>query len=196
VTARHSKSAAKHKPEASADLKLLVEEWVKKRFGIPGIVALTVLLALGGMWWKWDEVVKVPGVADLVKFATKEPLPRGDPQRFSIAVTHLDGDTNGDDERLLVDGLQRFGPTDPKSSLPDLKILRFDRTIELKGGDQELAVSKGNQMARRLLTESGADVVLWGMVFARRYRNSGAAILDGQQHGCARKGHRPLRGAI
>ena len=55
-------------------------------------------------------------------------------------------------------------PTDPKSNLPDLKILRFDRTIELKGGDQELAASQGHEAARRLLNESGADVILWGMV--------------------------------
>jgi hypothetical protein len=160
VTTRHHKSTSREDSPASADLKKLIEEWVRKRFGIPGIVALAALLVLGGIWWKWDDVSKVPGIAELVKLLSQEKLPHADPDRFSIAVAHLDGDTNGDDEKLLVDALQRFGSTDAKSSLPDLKILRFDRTIELKGGDQELAVSKGNETARRLLTESGADVVL------------------------------------
>jgi hypothetical protein len=164
VTARHSKSAAKQKPEVSADLKQLLEEWVRKRFGTSGIVALAVVLVLGGIWWKWDDVSKLPGVAELVKMLSQEKLPHADSDRFSIAVAHLDGDTNGEDENLLVDALERFATTDPKSNLPDLKILRFDRTIELKGGDPELAASQGHETARHLLTESGADVILWGTV--------------------------------
>jgi tetratricopeptide (TPR) repeat protein len=187
MTVRHSKSATKAKQEVSADLKKLVEEWVKKRFGIPGILALAIILALGAIWWKWDDVAKVPGISELVKLLSREKLPHADPDRFSIAVAHLDGDTNGDDEKLLVDGLERFVPTDPKSSLPDLKILRFDRTIQLKGGDTELAKSRGHQEARRLLTESGADVLLWGEALragsearARLYWTANSGVAHGK----------------
>jgi hypothetical protein len=53
---------------------------------------------------------------------------------------------------------------DKGSGGQSLQILHFDRTIELKGGDLEIEVSKGHEAARRLLAESGADVLLWGRV--------------------------------
>jgi tetratricopeptide (TPR) repeat protein len=164
VKTRHHKFTSRKDSPASADLRKIIEEWVRKRFGVPGIVVLAALLVLGGIWWKWDDVSKVPGIAELVRLFSQEKLPHGDPDRFSIAVAHLDGDTNGDDEKLLVDALQRFGTTDSQSSLSGLKILRFDRTIELNGGDPELAASRGHETARRLLNESGTDVLLWGTV--------------------------------
>jgi hypothetical protein len=102
-------------PEVSADLKKLVEKWVKKRFGIPGIVALAVLLVLGGLWWKWDEVVKVPGIAELVKLASRERLPNADPNTFSIAVAHLEGDTAFEKEKIMVAALSDFVSKHPSS---------------------------------------------------------------------------------
>jgi tetratricopeptide (TPR) repeat protein len=127
-------------------------------------VALAALLVLGGIWWKWDDVSKVPGIAELVKLLSREKLPHADRDRFSIAVAHLDGDTNRENEKILLSALERFVAADHTSGIPDEQILSFDRTIELKGGDQELAISKGHEAARRLLSESGADVLLWGIL--------------------------------
>jgi hypothetical protein len=125
---------------------------------------LAALLVLGGIWWKWDDVSKVPGIAELVKLLSREKLPHADRDRFSIAVAHLDGDTNRENEKILLSALERFVAADHTSGIPDEQILSFDRTIELKGGNQELAISKGHEAARLLLSESGADVLLWRSV--------------------------------
>ena len=135
-----------------------------KRFGWRGIVVLATILAMVAIWWQWDQIVTRPGIAEMVKLASREPLPRADPKRFSIAVAHLEGDTNSEQEQILIDALQRFVDANQGSGGPSLQILHFDRTIELKGGDVEIEASKGHEAARRLLAESGADVLLWGRV--------------------------------
>jgi tetratricopeptide (TPR) repeat protein len=164
VTTRRRKSQASDEPSPSADWKKLVEEWVRKRFGLAGVVVLAVVFALIAIWWQWDQIVKLPGIAEMVKLASRAPLPRADPQRFSVAVAHLEGDANSGQEQNLVDSLWRFAATEQGSSKLNVQILQFDRTIELKGGDLEIEASKGHEAARRLLAESGADVLLWGRV--------------------------------
>ena len=57
---------------------------------------------------------------------------------------------------------------DQKSGLSDLQILHFDRMIELKDGDEQIAASRGHEEARRLLKEAGADVLLWGSVLRQK----------------------------
>jgi hypothetical protein len=151
-------------PAPSADWKNLVEDWVREHFGLTGIVVLAVVFAVVAIWWLWDQIVELPGIKEIARLAGRKPLPRADPKRFSIAVAHLEGDANSELEQILVDALGRFVDADQGSAGPSLQILHFDRTIELKGGDLEIEVSKGHEAARRLLAESGADVLLWGRV--------------------------------
>jgi hypothetical protein len=162
--AKRRKSRASDEQSPSADWKKLIEGWVWKRFGTPGIVVLAMILVGAAILWQWEQIVKLPLIAGIVKLASREPLPRADPQRFSIAVAHLEGDANSELEQILVDALSRFVDADQSSGGPSLQVLHFDRTIELKGGDPEIEASKGHEAARRLLMESGADVLLWGKV--------------------------------
>jgi hypothetical protein len=57
---------------------------------------------------EWNEIAKIPGISAIVSVVTREALPRADPQRFSIAVVHLEGDTNSELEQALIDALRRF----------------------------------------------------------------------------------------
>jgi tetratricopeptide (TPR) repeat protein len=164
MTSRRHKSRASDQPSPSADWKKLVEEWVWKRFGLTGVGVLAVVFAGVAIWWQWDQIVKLPGIADVVQLARRERLPKADPNLFSIAVAHLEGDANYEKEGVLVDALLRFAATERGSDKLNLQILHFDRTIELKGGDLEIEARKGHEAARRLLAESGADVLLWGRV--------------------------------
>jgi hypothetical protein len=168
MTSRRRKSRASDEPPPSADLKKIVEEEVRKRWGRAGVVVLALILFGGAIWWIWEDLVKRPGIEQMVTIASREPLPRADPQRFSIAVAHLEGDTNSELEQILIDALRRFVDADQGSGGPSLQILHFDRTIELKGGDLEIEASKGHEAARRLLAESGADVLLLGKGLKRR----------------------------
>lgn len=160
MTNKRRKSRASAEPPPSADLKKLIEGWVWKHFGFTGVVVLAVVIGVVAIWWQWDQIVKLPVIAQVAKFVSREPLPRADPQRFSIAVAHLEGDTNSELEQILVDALERFVDEDRSSGGPSLQILHFDRTIQLKGGDVEIEAGKGHEAARRLLAESGADVLL------------------------------------
>ena len=126
VTVKRHRRPEKDEPSPSTDWKELIAKWIVKRWGRKGIVVFVVILASTGSWWKWDEVAKVPGIAEVVKLLSREKLPHADPNRFSIAVAHLLNDTNSEDEDLLVDALTRFATTDQKSGTADLQILKFD----------------------------------------------------------------------
>ena len=71
-------------------------------------------------------------------------------ERFLIEESdaHFARDTDGEDETLIVDALNSFATSDPESAASNIQILRFDRTIELKGGDQQAAIIKGHEEAR------------------------------------------------
>jgi hypothetical protein len=71
---RRHKLRASVEPSPSADWKKLVEEWVWKLFGLRGIVVLAVILVAGGIWWMWEDVVKRPGITEMVKLANQPPF--------------------------------------------------------------------------------------------------------------------------
>jgi hypothetical protein len=65
--------------------------------------------------------------------------------------------------------------------------------FEMKGSDVELEASNGHEAARRLLVQSGADVLLWGRVL--REGNPPPDLLNTLALGCSRENDGPLRGA-
>ena len=95
---------------------------------------LAALSFIFGIWWKWDDVVKAPGFPELVKWLSQEKLPHADAERFSIAVVHLVDDPQAENEKRLDDALANFSGADSGLGPQNVQILRFDRTIELKGG--------------------------------------------------------------
>jgi hypothetical protein len=131
MTRKRRKSRSNDEPSPSTDLKKLAEEWVWKRFGRRGIVMLAVGLALTMIWWNWKEIAKLPGIAEMVKVGSQEPLPPADPERFSIAITHFGGDTDYVQEGVLRDALRRFVERDQGADKLDVQLLHFDRTIEM-----------------------------------------------------------------
>jgi len=98
------------------------------------------------------EVIHPPGVP-------QEALPKANPQRFAVAVTHLDNDPDQEHEHLLVEALQEE---------EDIQILRFDRTIPLDGPQPQERVKAGHDQARAYLEESGAQVLIWGTVLTAK----------------------------
>jgi tetratricopeptide (TPR) repeat protein len=100
-------------------------------------------------------------------------LPTPDPKRFSIALVHLEKDENGELEKFIVDALGGF---------EGVEVLRFDRPILLEGIQPEDRERTGRERALKLLTESGADVLVWGSklelngkIAARLYWTTSAA---------------------
>jgi tetratricopeptide (TPR) repeat protein len=90
------------------------------------------------------------------------PIPIADPRRFSVALAHLAHDENQELERLIVESLR---------DLAGVQILRFDRTISAEGAVPEESERSGHEMARALLRESTAEVLIWGTVLSQSGRN-------------------------
>ena len=91
----------------------------------------------------------------------REPLPKTDPERFAVAVAHLENDENGELERLIVEDLEEF---------EGVQVLSVDRTIRLTGAAREQSEKRGHEEARRYLAETGATVLVWGTVVRHENR--------------------------
>lgn len=143
-----------------ADLQKLIEQWVGEHLGLTGTVAFAVLLAILALWWNWEKIQKLPGIAGYLAHRSRRPLPlaplprpvRG---RFSVAVAHLENDQDGEHERLIVEAL---------SEVRGVQVLKFDRVLAITESNVDDAVKAGHEQARALLAESGADVLIWGTV--------------------------------
>lgn len=141
--------------ELKPDLRAVVEDWVRKRYGRLGILFLAAVTTLGLLWWQWDEIKAKPGISAIIDWLEERPVPQAAPGKFAVAVAHLDNDPNGDTERLIVEAIEEF---------PGVQVLRFDRRIALDQDARDEALRQAHENARSLLTGSGADVLIWGTV--------------------------------
>ncbi len=140
----------------SIDQKLMnAGKRLYQRVGLLRFLALALLVFALATWWRWDKIRILPGMPTLLTWLSQEALPKADPQRFTVAVAHLDNDPDRQHERLLVEALQE---------IEGIHILRFDRTISLAGSQPEQSVKAGHDRARAYLEESGAHVLIWGTV--------------------------------
>jgi tetratricopeptide (TPR) repeat protein len=89
--------------------------------------------------------------------ALKAALPKADPARFSVALTHLANDQDRRIERLIVESLR---------TLSGVQVLVLDRTISPEGSIPEEAEREGHETARALLRVSSANVLVWGTVLS------------------------------
>jgi tetratricopeptide (TPR) repeat protein len=141
------------------DLWELIKGWIYSYFGISGLVILFLLLGIFyGIFYvyrKWDKVKKWPGVASVVSYITRWPVPRADPHRFSVLVAHLENDANREHEHLILEGLKEF---------EGILVRPLDQNIPLEGPDLEEMERRGHEEARGYLKQSGASVLIWGKV--------------------------------
>jgi hypothetical protein len=135
-------------------------EWIQKlifqRFGMWGLVALSLLLAAFFVWTQWRTVKTWPGIASVVAYLRREALPTADPHRFSVAVAHLEDDNaERDHEQLIVRLLREF---------EGIQVLTFDRILSVKGPVPEEQEREGHETARDYLKKSQASILIWGSV--------------------------------
>jgi len=122
------------------------------RWGLPGLAFFVFVCFMGPDIWKWTKVhILVPVYCVLAQ----KPIPKADPGRFAIALAHLEHDSDGEVERTLAQLLSEFD---------GVQQLRFDRVISLEGGDIEKTESAGHDEAKAYLSQSGAQVLIWGSV--------------------------------
>mgnify|MGYP000530741290 CR=1 FL=1 len=133
----------------------LIQAWVFQNFGVVGLAVLALIGVCFFVWSQWSKVRSWPGISFVIGRLTRAALPKADRRRFSVAVAHLEDDTDGKIEGLVARLLQDFD---------GVQVLRFDRTVATKGGVPEEREKEGHQTARGYLEESGASVLIWGRV--------------------------------
>jgi hypothetical protein len=114
------------------------------------VLAFIILL-----WSNWSWVKDLPGVSTIVMWRSQAPLPTADPQRFAVALAHLEDDQGKHHERLIREVLRGF---------EGVQLLQFDRTISLAGTEPEKSEQQGHALARQWLEDSGAHLLIWGLV--------------------------------
>jgi hypothetical protein len=81
-------------PEDAPELKRRFRAWVHRRFGIKGLVILAATWLAFVAWTQWDSIRAWPGVAQVLEWANREPVPKAHPRRFSVLVATLGGDAD------------------------------------------------------------------------------------------------------
>jgi hypothetical protein len=149
------------KNKTPPNLQDLLRQWFYQRFGLRGLLILAVVSASFFLWWNWEKVRALPGVSAILSQLSRQSLPEADPNRFSIAIAHLENDKDRQHENLVVESLKEF---------KGVQVLRLDRTISLEGAVPEETEKAGHDKAREYLQATGADVLIWGLVVAHAGR--------------------------
>jgi tetratricopeptide (TPR) repeat protein len=141
--------------DQAPDLWERFRAWVFGRFGVPGLIVLACASAALFAWTKWDEVSNWPGVHAIVGLVSREPVPKADPERFSVLVAKLNGDTTDTLGNQIFEVLKEFS---------GVQALPLDRTLVSHGRMTEAMETEAGEAARRYLQQSGASVLIWGSV--------------------------------
>jgi hypothetical protein len=128
---------------------------IYQRFGFAGLIIVALLVLL---WSNWSTVKDLPGVSAIGTWLSQAPLPKADPQRFTVALAHLEHDKDQRYERLIREVLRDF---------EGVQLLQFDRKFSLEGTKPEESEKKGHAKARQYLEDSGAHVLIWGLVLSQ-----------------------------
>jgi tetratricopeptide (TPR) repeat protein len=130
--------------------------WVRRTVGERWFMVLALPVGLVILW----SILGFPGFASAKKWCDDRlrSIPHAQPGVFTVAVARFGGD---EDDRLQQEIAQSLG---------DLKeigregVLRIPRTIAPSCLNVKTADSLGDAQAHEYLTESGADLLLWGNV--------------------------------
>lgn len=137
------------------DLWEQVQVWIFQTFGLQGLVVLALLTGAFALWWNWETISKLPCIARVLAWRKRHPVPKADPNRFSVSIARITGDADDTLSNQIFEVLGEFNGIEP---------LFLDRTLASAGRLGEVEQSKGAEEARTYLRQSGASVLIWGKV--------------------------------
>jgi tetratricopeptide (TPR) repeat protein len=126
-------------------------------------VGLFIVAVLVLVWSNWNTVKDFPVISSIVTWRSQAPLPKADPQRFAVALAHLEHDKEQQYERLIREVLKDFA---------GVQLLQFDRMISLAGTKPEESEQKGHARAQQYLKDAGAHVLIWGLVLSHESKSA------------------------
>jgi tetratricopeptide (TPR) repeat protein len=127
------------------------------------VLLIFLAIIVGGGCWQWERISKIGPVAEALSYVTAKRLPEASPRRFSVAVAHIEADSNNDIENLVLESLK---------GIQGVELLRFDRKSDILIADRPLeAEITGHIQARSWLKSGNADLAIWGYVLPTKEKN-------------------------
>jgi tetratricopeptide (TPR) repeat protein len=134
--------SSKEPPDIEKVVRSWIWAWLVNKLGIKYSI---VLLIVGFVLWRtWPYI---PALSNVI--SEHLPLPKADPSVFTVAIVPLDND-DGQIEHDIVEDLKE---------IEEIKVQPFNRPPI---SDQD--VHAGNELARKYLKQSNAQVIIWGTV--------------------------------
>jgi hypothetical protein len=142
-----------NQPDPEKIFKKLVWDYLVQKLG--WVVASVAFVTVFSAWSFHAEITEV--VSDLYTQIVKWwPLPKAKPDVFTVAIARLEGDDEKNDmESTVAQDLRDLQRSN------GIAVLEFHRTINADSDDE---VQTGQAKAQKWLTQSGAQVLIWGKV--------------------------------
>ncbi|HLB30524.1 MAG TPA: tetratricopeptide repeat protein [Gammaproteobacteria bacterium] len=137
------------------DWRKILTVYYGQHFGPIGIWLSFAIISIVGIWWQWGHIKALPGVAQMIEWLEKKPLPEADTESYTIAVAQLGNDDQDVMRGLIVDELRNFG---------GIAILEIPEAVTADAAESNKQIQDGHNRARDLLKKTGANVMLWGEV--------------------------------
>ena len=115
------------------------------------ILIIVVILIM----WHRDKICRLPGIDKIISWYNEKPLPKVDPNYFTVLVAHLENDKEREIENLIIESL---------SELKGIQLRQLDRNILIRDEYAEKTEQKGHEQARVYLQKTGAQILIWGTV--------------------------------
>jgi hypothetical protein len=138
---------------------------LQQLIGARGAILFILLAAILFVWWKWENIVKRPGIARLIGCFNRSAIPIASAECLTIAVARFSNDKDREHEKLLLDELGHF---------EGVETIAVPRTVDPDRPDKK----KADEDAQGLLVKTGADVLIWGGVHPFERQKRHAALLD------------------
>ncbi len=135
-----------------------IYKWIFDRFGVRGLVLLALLGVVAYVALEREKVGNLPVINHVVAYFKRWPIPKADPNRYSVIIARLENDGNQEHQRLIVEALKEFR---------GIQVLVLDQTISVEGPVPEEKEKKGHESARGYLKQTGGSVLIWGTVLSR-----------------------------
>jgi hypothetical protein len=118
-----------------------ITKLIKEEYGIRAALLPLVLFLIGLAWWNFDKLKTLPISGQIIQSLSEASLPRASGKFFSVGFVHLEGDKDGEYEKLLHEELK---------SISGIEVLQIDRNISSKESSllinmQNLPGNRGNQ---------------------------------------------------
>lgn len=120
----------------------------KKYFGHPGLHWALIIASVVGISLYWKKLKTLPTVQAFFHQAMEESETTAH-AKLSIALLHLEGDTNQDEENRI------------KRAVDDISFARL-LSVDKKIDPAQFAEDGGYGEARKVLEQSGAEILIWG----------------------------------